>query len=114
MRAFNSRTREAEEGKSYELRPAASKQSQNKTVNKFKVLYLISMSVFPCICIFTTCLPGALTSQECIRVSELELQMVLSRCMGAGNGTPVLCKGNKVLLTIELQFPEFFGLFVFV
>lgn len=57
---------------------------------------------------FTTCLPGALTSEECIRVSELELRVVLSHCMGAGSRTLVLCKGNKVLLTVELQFPELF------
>lgn len=57
------------------------------------------MSVVPAyVCAFHVYLvPGR--SEEGTAPLELELGMIVSHCVGAGNGTQVLCKSNKALIS---------------
>lgn len=59
------------------------------------------LECFTCICMCTTCMLSVLRGQRALDPLELELWMVMSHHVNAGNWTWVVCKSNEVLLTTE-------------
>lgn len=50
---------------------------------------------FAYVCMCTACMPDALRGQNSLYHLELDLQMVVSHHVGAGNQIQVFCKSNK-------------------